>query len=360
MGHPAWRSGNPRVKVAPGVRSLMIKFNCPSCSQKLRVPEDRAGKKGKCPKCKNAILIPDSQIVADLLTPAPAAEIQEPAEPGPYKLTFLDAPRISAPQNEPTEDNEESDPALMRTELPLLGSVRHEPEPLPQRKLPWIIDVFLFPISPLSVVVLLLCLAVPIMLRIVLFSLGPFMPMFLPFAWITLIMLYLYAFWYFSASISHSAEGQIRAPSAAIDAPGIWDMLLNVFRAIICLLCFFFPMIFYLGRTQTFDTIFWLLFAFGVFMFPMGLLAVTVLDSFAGLNPVRIVGSALKTLLPYSCIVAIYFGIGFLLTLAGPFWRQGREIFYISIAGIFYLLLVAGHLLGRFYFKYQDKLSWAA
>jgi fluoride ion exporter CrcB/FEX len=109
---------------------------------------------------------------------------------------------------------------------------------------------------------------------------------------------------------------------------------------------------------QTFDTIFWLLFALGVFMFPMGLLAVNVLDSFAGLNPVLIIAAALNTLLPYSCIVAIFFCIGFLLTMIAPFLRDAKELFSISIAGIYYLLLVAGHLLGRFYFKYQEKLSW--
>lgn len=336
----------------------MIKFNCPKCGHKLRVPDDRDGRKGQCPKCKNTVLIPDSQKVADLLTPAPEADSPQAPSRQPYKLTFLDAPQKTAPQDQPTEDTDESDPALLCTQMPLLGSVRSQPEPTPQRKLPWIIDIFLFPMSPLSLVVLLLCLTVPIIVRILLFACGPFMPIALPFAWIIVIMLYMYAFWYFSASIGHSAEGQIRAPSAAIDAPGVWDMLLQVFRAIICLLCFFFPMIFYLGRTQTFDTVFWLLFALGMFLFPMGLLAVTVLDSFTGLNPVLIVGSVLNTLLPYSCIVAIYFGIGFLFTLAGPFWREVRELFYISIAGIFYLLLVAGHLLGRFYFKYQEKLSW--
>ena len=30
----------------------MIKFDCPNCGQRLRVSEDRAGRKGKCPKCK--------------------------------------------------------------------------------------------------------------------------------------------------------------------------------------------------------------------------------------------------------------------------------------------------------------------
>lgn len=343
----------------------MIKFNCPSCSAKLKVPEDRAGRKGVCPKCAQTILVPDSQEVADLLTPVgePEPSKARPAKRA-YNLTFLDNPKTDSkpelPPDEHPESPDEFDTAFPYTQVPMLGSIRRDEEPPPQRKLPWIIDIFLFPISPVSVVVLLLCLTVPIVARILLFACGPFMPLALPFQWIVLIMLYLYAFWYFSASIAHSAEGEIRAPSATLDAPGMWDMLLQLLRAVICLLFFFFPTIFYLGRMQRFDTVFWLLFGLGVFMFPMGLLAVNVLGSFAGLNPIRIMAAALNTLLPYSCIVAAYFVIGFLLTMAGPFWRTYREMFYISIAGIYYLLLVAGHLLGRFCFKYREKLSWDA
>jgi DNA-directed RNA polymerase subunit RPC12/RpoP len=36
----------------------MINFNCKNCGQKLKVPDQNAGKKAKCPKCNNPLLIP--------------------------------------------------------------------------------------------------------------------------------------------------------------------------------------------------------------------------------------------------------------------------------------------------------------
>ena len=36
----------------------MIKFHCKSCGQKFTVSDQQAGKKGKCPKCKQTIVIP--------------------------------------------------------------------------------------------------------------------------------------------------------------------------------------------------------------------------------------------------------------------------------------------------------------
>ncbi len=36
----------------------MIKFSCENCGQKFRVADDKAGKKGKCPKCENPVVVP--------------------------------------------------------------------------------------------------------------------------------------------------------------------------------------------------------------------------------------------------------------------------------------------------------------
>ena len=36
----------------------MISFECPSCHKKLSVKEELAGKKGKCPQCRNTIRVP--------------------------------------------------------------------------------------------------------------------------------------------------------------------------------------------------------------------------------------------------------------------------------------------------------------
>src|SRR5271154_5359290 len=36
----------------------MISFNCPSCRQNLKVKDELAGKKGKCPRCAQPLLVP--------------------------------------------------------------------------------------------------------------------------------------------------------------------------------------------------------------------------------------------------------------------------------------------------------------
>jgi hypothetical protein len=45
------------IRVVPD-KSPKIKFHCESCGQKIRVAQIHAGKKGKCPNCKNLINIP--------------------------------------------------------------------------------------------------------------------------------------------------------------------------------------------------------------------------------------------------------------------------------------------------------------
>jgi len=336
----------------------MITFSCGNCGQKFRLPESRAGKKGRCPKCRNVIIVPETQTIADLLMPNCPADAEKPAEKSPYNLTFLDAPQETAATTEPAERHGESPTDVEGRDMLLLGYRKPEPKAIPERKLPWVIDIFLYPTSLLSLAILILCLTVPPIVRILLLASGSFILITFWFGWIIVIVLYVYTYWYFSSVIRQSAEGQLRAPNTVIDVPSLWEMLWQLFRAIVCLLFFFLPMMIYLGRTQTTDTIFWLLFGVGVFLFPMGLLAITVLDSFSGLNPIFLIGSIFSTLMPYCPLVAIYFGLGWLLMRIGPLWRESRILAYASIAGFYYLLLVAGHLLGRFYFRYQEKLNW--
>ena len=37
----------------------MIKFRCENCDQKFSVHKNNAGKKGRCPKCKNIVIVPE-------------------------------------------------------------------------------------------------------------------------------------------------------------------------------------------------------------------------------------------------------------------------------------------------------------
>lgn len=48
----------------------MIRFHCKSCGQKINVAGKYAGKKGKCPKCKNIVIVPRAQNVSSVETQA--------------------------------------------------------------------------------------------------------------------------------------------------------------------------------------------------------------------------------------------------------------------------------------------------
>ena len=52
---------------------MAIEFDCPACDATIRVKDDAAGKKGRCPRCKVLLLVPDPG-PEDELDPDPAAD----------------------------------------------------------------------------------------------------------------------------------------------------------------------------------------------------------------------------------------------------------------------------------------------
>jgi len=69
----------------------MIHFHCTHCGQKIRVQALHAGRKGKCPKCKNIILVPQPTPEipngSSIASPSRTLNIPTPAssEPTPHK-----------------------------------------------------------------------------------------------------------------------------------------------------------------------------------------------------------------------------------------------------------------------------------
>lgn len=57
--------------------STIIEFKCESCGHEIKVPDKYRGKKGKCPKCKNLIRIPDVYGKVDEIT---STESSNPSE----------------------------------------------------------------------------------------------------------------------------------------------------------------------------------------------------------------------------------------------------------------------------------------
>jgi phage FluMu protein Com len=68
---------------------MSIEFQCPNCSQMLRVPETAAGKQAKCPKCQTLANVPGA-------TPAP----EQPTQP-----MFFGAPQEQPSKPAPASEN---------------------------------------------------------------------------------------------------------------------------------------------------------------------------------------------------------------------------------------------------------------
>ena len=172
------------------------------------------------------------------------------------------------------------------------------------------------------------------------------------------LLLFLYLYWYFCECIRDSAHGGIRAPETLANTPGLSDLLWQFLRTIGPLAVFAAPTLIYYGYARQTDTVFWALLAFGVFVFPMALLAVVMFDSFAGLNPILIASSLLSTFLPYCAMTAMFVPVVFLIvkeslaTLGSPILP-----FIIKCIRI-YLALIVAHVLGWFYHRYKEKLNW--
>jgi hypothetical protein len=104
----------------------MIAFGCPSCGQTLKVKDELAGKRGKCPACKAGVLVPEADpapqpaaadnAVSDAVTLAPADPARRGGDTQPSA-----APKLGAAGRELTDFLA---PAQADDELGRLGPYR--------------------------------------------------------------------------------------------------------------------------------------------------------------------------------------------------------------------------------------------
>lgn len=205
------------------------------------------------------------------------------------------------------------------------------------------------------------------LIGILLRLLGPFaMALGLP-AWIVRILIYLYMYWYLAECVRDSAKGGTRAPEA-FAFQGMGEMYSQALHILGCWVVFCVPAFLYFVYTQRQDAVFWALVAYGVFFFPMGLLACVMFDSVRGLNPIILIPSIFSTFLAYCALVLLVAVIVLVSVLAGtlsPSEEPARQIGWLDMAlgAIFntigvYIAFVVAHLLGRFYWQYKEKLNW--
>jgi DNA-directed RNA polymerase subunit RPC12/RpoP len=342
----------------------MIKFSCNKCGHKLGVEDEMAGKRGKCPGCGRVIVVPEKSVLVSFQCQNCGWKISAlPTQSGKkgkcpncnltlvvpqlHGLTLLDAPAEYKLQDErpnpatPAQqavDNEENE-----------QEAKEETESRSKRKLPWFIDIFLYPANASGLVHIAVFVIVPTLLnllnRLFSFGLGPRAGLLIAVFYIFLIG---YIFGYFVECIRDSALGEQRASDPPSGVSSKDDLLGQFAIWLICLAFFFGPVIFYRGyihlsNTQMNSAIFWSLLAYGVFFFPMGILSAAMFDSISGLNPLLIIYSIASTFFQYCGLVVVFAGLC---------------LIRIEILLLMWLLFVTVHLIGRFYRRYQDKLNW--
>ena len=336
-----------------------FQLTCAHCGHKISVPLIYAGKRIKCPKCNDIIVVPKAGRAA----PSEDQGVLKDSKSG-TRYEGFDHALFDIPAEDSTVNQLSSQGALSEKDLeelckPVEKTASEEDEPFGVRRLPWIIDIFLYPLSFWGLVNIGIFISVTSLLA----EVEKILPDILSclFGLLTLfikVVAYLFIYWYFAECVRDSAEGGLRARNVRGDVPGLWDMLMQLINIVGCLLVFFMPFVFYVLIARRLDVIFWLLLMYGVFFFPMGLLGIVVLDSIAGLSPRLLYNSISKSFFQYCGLVLVFVAGALLIGVVGQkVGETGYWAFIVRCAGV-YIIFVAAHLLGRFYWRNQEKLNW--
>jgi DNA-directed RNA polymerase subunit RPC12/RpoP len=347
-------------------KSITIVLKCGSCGLKISVPRTHAGKKGRCPNCKNPIAVPAEK------SPVPKLERNDLDDTSrlvgnDVGLTLIDVPEELKLADEQIRESSEIEAAI--EQRPVSAEQLAEDEQAEsdgRRKLPWIIDIFLYPVSLSGLTHLAIFTIVPTLIAILRTSLGIAGRIVGLLGFIINILIFLYMGWYFTECVRDSAKGGIRAPEAfaSMGAGEMWSQMQLIIGSFLILLS---PAFFYNLYTGNLDAIYWGLLITGSFFFPMGLLACIMFDSIRGLNPVLLLGSIFSTFFQYCglvlLVIAIFFSFTKLISMLGLEGEQQPSGVILLAGGVFYfiglyIVFVIAHLIGRFYWRYQDKLNW--
>lgn len=339
--------------------ALMIHLQCEHCGRKLKVSDTRAGKTGRCPRCKSAVVVPAVETSLNAGPAHPEEGVTRPTDPV-RDGAFLDLPEASpiplaAASARPT--SEESAQTAHEADE---GAAIERIEPGGGSRMSWPMGAVLFPLNLAGIIHL-------IGIWLLLFLLCPaviaFIGLGIEFVPLVYALPIAYAVYYVTECVRHGAGGHGGAPDFWMHSADSskWACVSQAFLVLGCIaVCFCPASVCYIVRERT-DWGFWLPLTCGGFFFPMILLAVVWFDSFAGLNPVSMVKSIARTFVPYCAMVLLLFGEAFLFVTMGfrMSWMRlpSAQILAIRVLQL-YLVLVAAGLLGGFYYRYQDKLEW--
>ena len=316
-------------------RSIVVNFVCENCGEKISAIHTRGGKEGKCPKCRTTLAVPVA-----------------------HDLTLLDTEKleeIKRQQRERADMVEQAD----EVDPELDAESSQEVELVDERKLPWFIDIFLYPLSTPGLIHLAIFISVLPAISL-LQSLVP-VQLYMFFwlgGWIIKVFIFLYMYWYIAACIRDSAAGWARAPEGLGAIPDFEDLFWQGVNVIGCFGILFGPALLYAWIAGDAGLVFWMLSGLAIFLYPMALLAAVMFDSPGAIGPALVFRSISDTFLSYCGLVLLFLAMGALVIAAMTASVQSQLAGYVLGAICVYLAMMTAHLTGRFYWRNRKKLSW--
>ena len=331
-----------------GEADPFVRFNCENCGYESTISENYAGKNIRCPNCYYIIFISKTESTGTTQTgsrhsayDSSLLNIQEQNILKHRQMVEAIASEQAAESEEEEEPPEETDPAA-------------------KRKAPWFIDIFLYPLNKSGLKHLAIFILVPLLFNILARLLpGVFIYLVLIAGFIVNFLIFLYMYWYLAECVRESASGWVRAPLGFGGLPTLRDMFGQVVNIIGCLAVFFAPFVLYVFIAQKASIIFWLLLIYAVFLYPMALLSVLTRESGRDLNLHKFIKSISNTFFPY-CGLVLFFILTVVIISRIPSETEQSPLLWNCVLRfvIIYTAFIGAHLLGRFYWKYQDRLNW--
>jgi hypothetical protein len=313
------------------------------------MPDHQAGRVGRCPRCKSKVIVP------------PATRAQN-------KPALSDLLDVSAPAQAARLENEPDEVATSGANRDQPTSLAADPlaEVIEESRFPWFLDTLAYPVSSSGAVNIAVFVIAPQLVAFVVSLLTRFIQSALPLGgagYLTTLLtapFYIafacYVCYYIAHCVTDSSRGHRRASDIQIaGALSFGDLLSQTILLVASVAIACWPVAAYYVLTERTDAWYWLLGACGVFFLPMSFLAGVIFDSFDALNPLLIVRSIWRTLVPYCGLVLFFLAITGLATVVirrlplWPFLRTATQI---------YLLLVLANSIGRFYWRYRERLDW--
>ena len=160
---------------------------------------------------------------------------------------------------------------------------------------------------------------------------------------------------YLAECVRESSRGGTRAP----DSPGIIDAAIQVQNLLLALLAFGIPAgVYALARWGLVDSLSWTIVGCAGFFLPMALLSMILFDSMSGLNPRYWLLSVVRVLVPYGALVVALAAIVGLVAWVVRITEQSLVGLLLLAMVILYTATVIAHILGRFYFRYSQRIGW--